>query len=892
MSQVILRELKLNSAVKYVAREGFVNNFPITFAYDNPTQLQVFVGFKRVPSWELKMGNGLPSVVLPEDLKIGQSITIRRATPADGVPHTYQYKGNAQGGAEFNAKTIDENFEYMSELVAEVEDYNTIAQDNLNDIEEKFDDTVAYMDEELAKGKAIAEEALDTANRADKKADSAVETADTSKGIAEDAKEASDGAVSTSNEALRIAEEAKDTSINANEISGNALIAASRAETNSEQAVELSETAVSTSNEALGIAQDAKATAEGIDAKAQLALDASNSAVSIAKGAESIASDAKDIADNAEQVALGVDGKAQEALDHSEQALRDINNKRDIDDNVFDEYVSVKSGGTVRGRMSYDGDGLQIEQVLEDGTQQNFTLPKNGEGGEIVLKQELANPDMGASMVARGVVAVASIADLLSLPDGQRREGLRYLVKGYHSGSNIGGGEFYWSNNITELDDRGIVFRVGSGGFRRIISGEISASFWGDNTKILYVNPAGSDENNGTIDYPLKTLQGAFDRLASWGSFFVGQFEIRLSAGEHTAGAFIEGLDFSQRLRITGEPVNSSETPLTIFNMAGVNNHGIRFRRIFCYIKDIKIQDNDNASYAGIQCLQSDVHTINCHSENMAWYGMTFDENSKAYVQGGKHSNGARGVRFYNGTTYNIGYNVKTTFLNLESTGVQVQGYCYGIFNEVSIGGCRTGINLIHSRARIGRSDFFNNETDLNIGSCSSWVESNGNTGLNNVLYKNGASELTLDNSSRNFTTMGYVTGTTVSGTTERTVLAELWRNVPGLIKGDRGIRIQAKGFCAGNGTKAIEVRIGLGSIYLPELSSGNQWFILTCDIINIEGVLNYFATFETKEGKSVVHDIRGVDLGVATGVFTIYGVPESPDGSITLHSAQLDIIR
>lgn len=560
MSQVILRELKLNSAVKYIARAGFVNNFPITFAYDNPTQLQVFVGFKRVPSWELKMENGLPSVVLPEDLEIGKSITIRRATPADGVPHTYQYKGNAQGGAEFNAMTIDENFEYMAELVAEVEDYNTIAQDNLNDIEEKFDDTVAYMDEELAKGREIAKEALDTANRADKKADSAVGTADAAKGIAEDAKEASGGAVSTSNEALRIASEAKETSNTANEISGNALIAASQAETNSEQAKELSETALNNSSEALDIAVGAKDTAEGIASIAQEALDTSQGASNTAEGALSTASDAKaiaegiegkadqaiSIAEGAKVVAEGAEDIAREALDKAQEGgitepelinksvgsgkwmregvskrdflsteseyitpsnvsefkvgdsvftskdvivanhpelgaiqgywfnlnvqklsfvgdeeiyisnargislyratrrssdgswgnltsiltdkntttdksnvlhsgtrtpidtlnvsdmaqdvvnrddltvtsgavYRGLTKKRDKTDNVFDGHVSIKSDGTVRGRMSYGGDGLQIEQVQEDGTQQNFTFPKDGEGGEISL---------------------------------------------------------------------------------------------------------------------------------------------------------------------------------------------------------------------------------------------------------------------------------------------------------------------------------------------------------------------------------------------------------------------------------------------------------------------------------------------------------------------------
>lgn len=85
--------------------------------------------------------------------------------------------------------------------------------------------------------------------------------------------------------------------------------------------------------------------------------------------------------------------------------------------------------------------------------------------GDAALRQELANLDMGAAMVARGVVAVDSIADLLALPDGQRKEGLRYLVKGYHTGTDVGGGEFYWDSNRVGENDGGITLN----GFVRIV---------------------------------------------------------------------------------------------------------------------------------------------------------------------------------------------------------------------------------------------------------------------------------------------------------------------------------------------------------------------------------------------------------------------------------------
>lgn len=76
--------------------------------------------------------------------------------------------------------------------------------------------------------------------------------------------------------------------------------------------------------------------------------------------------------------------------------------------------------------------------------------------GDAVLRQDLANPDKGAAMVARGVVAVDSIADLLALPDGQRKEGLRYSVLGYYAETAKGGGEFYWDSSRPQAGHNGV----------------------------------------------------------------------------------------------------------------------------------------------------------------------------------------------------------------------------------------------------------------------------------------------------------------------------------------------------------------------------------------------------------------------------------------------------
>lgn len=102
--------------------------------------------------------------------------------------------------------------------------------------------------------------------------------------------------------------------------------------------------------------------------------------------------------------------------------------------------------------------------------------------GDETLRSDLANPDKGAALVARGVVAVDSIADLMALPAGQRKEGLRYLVKGYHVGSDVGGGEFYWDSASTEAANGGTVIAasgVPTGRWKRTQSLSINASDFG-----------------------------------------------------------------------------------------------------------------------------------------------------------------------------------------------------------------------------------------------------------------------------------------------------------------------------------------------------------------------------------------------------------------------------
>lgn len=92
------------------------------------------------------------------------------------------------------------------------------------------------------------------------------------------------------------------------------------------------------------------------------------------------------------------------------------------------------------------------------------------------VRLDLANPDKGAGMVARGVVAVDSIVDLLALPVGVKTTDKIFAATGYHANSNVGGGQFVYDPSLAGINDGGVIFS----GFRRLLGGQVvSAEMFG-----------------------------------------------------------------------------------------------------------------------------------------------------------------------------------------------------------------------------------------------------------------------------------------------------------------------------------------------------------------------------------------------------------------------------
>lgn len=96
--------------------------------------------------------------------------------------------------------------------------------------------------------------------------------------------------------------------------------------------------------------------------------------------------------------------------------------------------------------------------------------PASGSAEELAMRlADAENPALGSALIGRGVIATDSISTLLSLPEIARRKDLRYFVKGYHAGSDMGGGTFYYDPLRSDENDGGIVLN----GFVRLLDGSL-----------------------------------------------------------------------------------------------------------------------------------------------------------------------------------------------------------------------------------------------------------------------------------------------------------------------------------------------------------------------------------------------------------------------------------
>lgn len=149
--------------------------------------------------------------------------------------------------------------------------------------------------------------------------------------------------------------------------------------------------------------------------------------------------------------------RAKHEADRAEQAAEDLDGPYSFLADYGPGIVVTKYNQVVRNS---DGEFWRVSgQVDLPYTTTGESLPEGGAFvpvGDAYLRQELANPDMGAAGVARAPICVDSISSLLALPLGQRKPGITYLVGSYHTGMSLGGNRYAYRPNLpASLHDGG-----------------------------------------------------------------------------------------------------------------------------------------------------------------------------------------------------------------------------------------------------------------------------------------------------------------------------------------------------------------------------------------------------------------------------------------------------
>ena len=225
----------------------------------------------------------------------------------------------------------------INEFVDEVED----ALETAENAERKADEAIVTAETLGNEAISKANEAIGTANQANTKSDSAIVTANQAKSIAENVQleyttilPEIEQAIEDSVVALSHSNEAIDASERAETKSEGALLKANYATDIAENADRKSDTAITTSN-------DAKTIAESADTK-------SDNAISVSGDAKTTSESADVKADNAVGIASGVKSDYDIMRPELEQAIMDVSEAvQAVSDKASVEYVNNKSIETI-----------------------------------------------------------------------------------------------------------------------------------------------------------------------------------------------------------------------------------------------------------------------------------------------------------------------------------------------------------------------------------------------------------------------------------------------------------------------------------------------------------------------------------------------------------------
>jgi len=300
--------MDLHSTVRFTS-DGTVKEVDLTYkVYEDDNVRVYFDGEEILGGWALELETTPQKVIFDEVIPDGVNGLIRRATDMREIPHVFHFTGNVKGGAEFNARNMDENFDKMRRGIEDAMDSFELVGINVE----------AAVDANLAadRAEAAAEDAEQSYQNTLAYDQQGEMWKNQAKGYAEDAQGYLVVVESDANRAEAAANAAEASELAAKSARDVAVGAASDAETSE--------------NNAAGSASAAQSYAQSAQSQANAALNHSEAAETYKQDAASSASAASQSASNAAGSAGAAQAARNVAEAHRDKAKEWASNPEDV----------------------------------------------------------------------------------------------------------------------------------------------------------------------------------------------------------------------------------------------------------------------------------------------------------------------------------------------------------------------------------------------------------------------------------------------------------------------------------------------------------------------------------------------------------------------------------
>lgn len=269
--------MNLNSTVRLTS-DGTVRRVDLTYDVQATDIVQVYFNDDEIfTGWTLQRNTTPQRVDFDEYIPAGTLVLIRRYTDMREIPHLFHFTGNARGGAEFNAKNLDDNFDKIKRAAQDAMDSFELIGINL--------EAAANASDSADAAAASAALANTRANTASNQAQLATTKAQEATTEANKARTAANDAEAAKSHVAANALAAQNAEALAEQHRDDALAARNAANTSQTAAAGSASAAAASANTASTQAQTATAQANAASTSATLASNKAGEAVSFANSA-------------------------------------------------------------------------------------------------------------------------------------------------------------------------------------------------------------------------------------------------------------------------------------------------------------------------------------------------------------------------------------------------------------------------------------------------------------------------------------------------------------------------------------------------------------------------------------------------------------------------------